>query len=395
MPPDVQNAAAPEAHAAPTEPMARLHLDAGLAFFLVLTLGIFVAVHHHLEAQFDFGIFYYAAHMVLDGARHLLYNFDAQHAYQMHYHRPPDSLFRNPPAALLPVLPFAFLPLLAAYAAWTLLSFGVLYASLKTLERETQVSYGNWPLLLSLVYVPVMGCLLHGQFSIIMLAAFAYAYTFWKNGRSFLGGLVLSVASLKFQLLFGLGAILLLKGKWKELAGLISGGCVFVALSAAIAGIPALRAYPAFVLHSDLPMNELPHMANWQGLLFLLRLNHPGVLGVISLLTILWAAWAWRDLDRGLCAATLATLLVSYHLTPQDLTMSILPFYLAVKTNVLPQRRVPIFVLATFLALLLVVVVGIPIAVLAFPLAVALAWVGRDAMRPRTPDSELPVPSQA
>ncbi len=380
----------PAASNAPPDTSTKLHLDGGLVFFLILTLGVFVAVHHHLEAQFDFGIFYYAAHMLLDGSRHALYSFDAQHLFQARFHRPPDSLFRNPPVALLPFLPFSGLPLLAAYAAWTLVSFAILYLSLKTLERETHVEFGNWPLLLSLVYVPVMGCLLHGQLSIVMLAAFVYAYALWKNGRPFLGGLVLSVATLKFQLILGLAAILLLKGKWKELAGLATGGAAFVAISAAITGVPALLAYPAFVLHSDLPINELPHMANWQGLLFLLHMNWPILLGSISAITILWAAWTWKDLDRGLCAATLAGMLVSYHLTPQDLTLTILPFYLCAKTGIVPAARIPLFVLITFLALLLIVVMGLPIATLAVPLAAALWWVGRDTLR-RPPLDTTPV----
>ena len=359
----------------------RLHLDAGLVFFLILTLCVFVAVHHHLEAQFDFGIFYYASHMVLDGYRHALYNFDAQHLFQARFHRPPDSLFRNPPVALIPFLPLAAFPVLAAYAVWTIVSFAVLYLTLKTLERETGLCFGNWPLLLSLVYVPVMGCLLHGQLSIIMLAAFVYAYSLWKRERLFLGGLVLSIATLKFQLILGVAVVLLLRRKWKELAGLATGGAVFLALSAAITGIPALIDYPSFVLHSDLPINELPHMANWQGLLFLIGLNLPFLLATVSAATILWAAWSWRDIDRGFCAATLAAMLVSYHLTPQDLTVTILPFYLCAKTGILPRARIPLFLLITFLSLLALVVIGLPIALLALPLAAALWWVGRDTLR--------------
>ena len=384
-PPEMHDSPQPAAPIAQADPSQRLHLDAGLIFFLVLTLGVFVAVHHHLEAQFDFGIFYYASHMVLDGYRHALYNFDAQHLFQARFHRPPDSLFRNPPVALLPFLPLAGLPVLAAYAVWTLVSFGILYLSLKRLERETGLCFGNWPLLLSLVYVPVMGCLLHGQLSILMLAAFVFAYALWKHDRLFLGGLVLSIAALKFQLILGIAAVLLLRGRWKELAGLTAGGLVLLALSASITGIPALLSYPSFVLHSDLPINELPHMANWQGLLFLLGVNRGFLLASLSLLTILWAAWQWKDLDRGLCSAAIAAMLVSYHLTPQDLTLTILPIYLCAKIGILPRKRIPLFLLITFLALLAVVVIGLPIALLAIPLAAALWWVGRDTLRHTAP----------
>ena len=357
-----------------------MRLDAGLLCFLALVLAVFVAVHHYLEPRFDFGVFYYAAHMVLDGSRHALYNFDAQHAFQIRFNRPPDTLFRNPPFALLPILCIAKLPLLVAFSIWTAVSFVLLYVSLKTLESETGVCYGNWPILLSLAYVPVMASFLHGQFSLLVLASVVLAYAQWKKGQLFLGGLILSIATLKFQLVIGLVAVLLLKGKWRELAGFASGCAVLLAISVFITGIPALLAYPSFVLHSDTPISELPHMANLQGFLSLIGLNHVWILILLSVLTVLWAARAWTDVDRGLLAAILAGMLVSFHLTPQDLSISLVPIYLSVKTGVLPRSRFPLFVFVVMIVLMIWVGTYMPIAILAAPIAAALWWVGRSTL---------------
>ncbi|MBS1803226.1 MAG: DUF2029 domain-containing protein [Acidobacteria bacterium] len=94
-------------------------------------LVIIVGVHQHLERQFDFGVFYYAAHMIVDGKGHDLYSFATQHFYQLRYHRPPDTLFRYPPIAPIPILPLTVLPMSVAFAVWTAACMGLLSASIK------------------------------------------------------------------------------------------------------------------------------------------------------------------------------------------------------------------------------------------------------------------------
>ncbi len=352
----------------------------GLIAFLALVLAIFLAIHLHLDTRYDFGIFYYAAHMVLDGSRHALYDVSAQHAFQIQYHRPPDTLFRNPPFALIPILPLAKLPMAVAYSVWTAASFALLFVSLKVLQDETGLFYGNWPVLLSLIFAPIMGNFLHGQLSFVVVASYSVAYALWRRGRLTLGGAVLAIATIKFQLVIGFVAVLLLKRRWRELAGFAAGSTVFLALSIWIAGIPSLMAYPHFLLHSDTPLSELPHMANWQGFLTILGLNYWALLVPLSVVTVLWAAWAWKDLDRGFAAATLAAMLVSFHLTPQDISLALVPFYLCVKAGILPRHRVPAFVIPVIATTMAMVIVQVPLAFLAIPLATAFCWIGTEPL---------------
>jgi hypothetical protein len=356
-----------------------IQANVGLILTLLFALGVFSAIHQYLNTRFDFGTFYYAAHMILDGSRHALYDVDAQRIFQAHFHRPPDMRFRNPPFALLPMLGLAELPMAAAYVLWTVISLALLYAELKILEIETDLRFGNWPVLLSLLFVPVMGCLLHGQFSILVLAGFIFAYVQWRRGRRFLGGVFLSIATLKFQVVLGFVAVLLLKRKWRELAGFLSGCLVLLAVSIAMTGIQALWHYPAFVLHGDLPISELSHLANWRGFLSLVGLDHLWLVLPLSVITVGWAAWAWTDLDRGFAAAMLASMVVSYHFTPEDLTLTILPFYLCAKSRVLPATK-----MSVILSLDIVVPMGIaatsaPFALLLIPLVLALWWIGSQA----------------
>jgi hypothetical protein len=365
----------------------RLHLEAGLIVFLALVLAVFVAVHHYLDARFDFGVFYYAAHMVLDGSRHALYDAGVQHVFQARFHRPPAMLFRNPPFALIPMLAIAWLPMLAAFAVWTAISFALLYLSLKVLEIETAAVFGNWPLLLSLAYVPVMASLLHGQFSLVILAAYVFAYAQWRKGRSFWGGAILSIATLKVQLVLGFVVVLLLKRKWKELGGFAVGCAALFGISVLIAGLQATLSYPAFLLHGEGNLaNEFANMANWHGLLYLLHIDRPWLELVLSILTIAWAARAWKDLDRGFAAAMLAAMLVSYHFNPQDLALTLAPFYLCVKTGLLPRKRIPVVVLLALLVTMIMVVCYAPLSLLAIALAAALWWIGKDAPRPDVPN---------
>jgi glycosyl transferase family 87 len=361
-----------------------IRINAGLIVFLGVVLLVIVAVHQHLESQFDFGVFYYAAHMIVDGKGRDLYSFATQHLYQIRYHRPPDTLFRYPPIALIPILPLTILPASIAFAVWTAVCMGLLITSIKVFERETGLTFGNWPVLLSLLFVPVLDCLLHGQYSILIVLFYALAFQQFRRGHGFWGGALLGLATLKFQLVLGLVPIFLLKRKWRELAGFSTSAAVLVAISLSITGLQALHTYPNFALHAELPVNELPHKANWQGLLSLIGQDGSIWVALLSVATILWAARAWTNLDRGFCAATLAAMLVSYHITPQDLSLVIVPFFAAVNAGILPRDRVPLVTAIGMGILLVFMMAQIPMALFAIVITAALVWVGTLSSETRT-----------
>lgn len=262
--------------------------------------------------------------------------------------------------------------------------------SVKTFERETGLHFGNWPILLCVLFVPVLDCLLHGQYSVLIVMFYALAYSQLRKGHSFWGGALLGLATLKFQLVLGFVPIFLLKRKWRELAGFSASTAVLVALSLMMTGLQALHQYPNFALHAELPVNELPHKANWQGLLSFINQQGSIWVALLSVVTIIWAAHAWTNLDRGFCAATLATMLVSYHITPQDLSLAIVPFFVAVNAGILPRERVPIYTAVGMGILLLFMMVQIPMALFAIVLAACLAWVGTRRSQIRTHSGSTP-----
>jgi hypothetical protein len=95
----------------------------------------------------------------------------------------------------------------------------------------------------------------------------------------------------------------------------------------------------------------------------------------------MWAAWSWKDLDRGFAAATLAAMLVSYHLTPQDLSLALVPFYLSMNAGALSRARAQVFVFLSIVTTMAMVITHVPLAFLAIPLAGAFWWTSTERLK--------------
>lgn len=349
-----------------------------LLIVLVFLVAAIAVAHQAEDAHFDFGVFYYGAHMVLDGARHSLYDVPTQHLFQLRFHRPLALMFCHPPFATIPFLPIAKLPIEAAFIAWTAISLTLLVFCVQVLAQYAGLRCGNWPILLCIAFMPVASCLGHGQLSFLILSGYVLAYSLWRKERFFLGGLALSIVDIKFQLVVGFVAVLLLKRKWRELAGFASGSAVLIAISALITGIPGLLRYPAFLLSGMGDSGAKPtEMACWRGLMSIIGADHVLVVAVVSAVTILFAAGLWReDLDRGFTAALIAAMLVSYHFNVSDLSLFLIPAFLAVRLG-FPKARLLRLVLSGLLIPEILAALGSYYALLAMPLALCLWWISR------------------
>jgi len=317
---------------AETEIDKPIRIDAGLIVFLAAVVTVVTLVHRAADNRFDFGAFYYGTRMVWDGARTLLYDFDVQRLFQIRYGRTADLWFISPPIVLVPFLPLVLLPIGAAYVIWTGISVGLLVSAIKSITERLGLFYANWPIVLSLAFLPVASNLAHGQLSIVVLFAYVECYLLWRSGRRFAGGMWLALVLVKFQLLAGFLCVLLLKRKWRELMGFACAGVPLALLSWAIVGTHGLLAYPAFVLNSEsrgISTSTLK-MANLRGLVRLLLGDngHVALVIALSLIVLVAAAKGWTALDVGFATALTATMLVSYHFNPQDLSLSLIPLFL-------------------------------------------------------------------
>jgi hypothetical protein len=116
-------------------------------------------------------------------------------------------------------------------------------------------------------FMPVIACLANGQYSIVVLAAYAWCYALWHDGRRLAGGAVLALATVKFQLVAGFICVLLLKRKWKELAGFIAGCFPLIIISVMMVGVRGSLQYPRLLSELEKSTAVDPrHMANIRGL---------------------------------------------------------------------------------------------------------------------------------
>ena len=84
-----------------------------------------------------------------------------------------------------------------------------------------------------------------------MLAANAWCYALWSDGRRFTGGMVLALAAFKIQLVGGFLAVLLMKRKWRELSGFSVACLPLLLISDLIVGLPGLLKFPRFLVECE------------------------------------------------------------------------------------------------------------------------------------------------
>ncbi len=353
-------------------------VNKGMLAVSAIMLLVIVAAHRAADSPYDFGVFYYAAHMVLDGARSSLYDLNAQHLFQLRYHRPPHLLFYYPPTSLLPFLPFAMLPIQAGFVLWTATSLALLTASVRSLCLRAHLLNHNWPMWLALAFLPVLLNLVHGQLSIFILACYVWAYALMSGGRRFAAGLVLSLALIKFQLVVGFVCVLLLRKRWRELGGFATGCIPLVVVSGEMVGFRNLLRYPQFVFNCDRARDVKPEaMANLRGLTELFLGSGPHIIVVVSLAIVVLAvaAWSWTSLDSGFSSALLASMLVSYHFCPYDLSLTIAPLCIAAK-RLHNRGKIYLALSAVGLPILIAIVPQLHFSLLAIPMIAALVCIG-------------------
>jgi hypothetical protein len=299
----------------------------------------------------DFPDFYAAAKIVRDGQGKQLYDPATQAAYQARYVGRRGSFYLHPPYEVLLYLPFTLFPLQWAYVLWSLVSLVLLSACARLIQPLIHRPW-SWQLWLAccVLFPPVLLCLLQGQDSIVLLLILLLMLRAFRQQHNFAAGCLLACGLFKFHLVLPLALIFAIARRSKFVAGFVSTALLLVLVSLGISGWSSLTAYPRFLFHlSELPMpgNNPAGMANLRGLVEgLAAWSHPTrllLIGIGSLLILLTAAWkaSRTDATTILISATAITsaILVSYHLSPHDLVLLLIP--LAVMVDLLVRSQVP------------------------------------------------------
>ncbi len=337
----------------PREKLAVTSIDFGrkrefvaVVFLLAMTishiaLGLKLAPLLRLGYQ-DFTIFYTAGRMVRSGQTAALYDLAAQ--YRMQQQFVPDVRIRqgplpynHPPFEALLFVPFTFVGYVPAYVLWTVINLVLLVASLALLRRHFAEIRTLSPGFLGLAaagFFPIAIALFQGQDSILLLLILASSLVAMERERDTVAGAVLATGLFKFQLISPLLLILVIR-RWRLLGGFIPVALGLAGVSVAMLGWRGTADYVRFVLYLEKSgaggAIVAADMPNLRGLIACLPGINAGssfamALTLVSSMAIFLAAF-WRVRQRrdsvafSFGLATVATILVSYHLLHYELSL--------------------------------------------------------------------------
>lgn len=302
----------------------------------------------------DFRIFYTAGLMLQRGQGTSLYNDSMQLNTQREFVPPVRSEatplpYNHPPFEALLYLPLTHLSYLHAYFLWDVLNLGLLVATIWRLRPWLPSLAAEFPLLLYLLplaFFPVAYALMQGQDSIMLMALYALVYGCLRRGRDLEAGVYLGLGLFKFHLVLPFAFILLLRRRWRAIAGLATVALGEAAVSWALVGWEQLRYYPTYAWHINrlqqvkiiVPSN-MPNLrglfTGWTWSAAARPWPEIALLGV-SFALLVWAARQWQPAslidehrwNRGFSIALIVTFLTGYHGYNQDLSILLVPLLL-------------------------------------------------------------------
>jgi Glycosyltransferase family 87 len=334
------------------------HASALPKTFLLLILSGFAVLNGVIVWQLrdsiaqgygDFAAFYTAGKIVERGEGRRLYDRELQwriqeeFAAQVAIRQSPLPYIRPAFEALL-FLPFAYFSYPVAYALWTVVKIGVLFAISWLLRLPSEGLFRSMAstMILCLSFFPVAFDLLQGQDAIVLLLLFVLAFHGLERGNESAAGIFLGLGLFKYHLVIPFLCVFLLRKKTKLITAFLSTAVALTGLSIAVVGWKGMLAYPEYLWS----LNQTP------GLLGIKSRSMPNVRGLISpligrgtlpvavnwfllavvLTGIVMAAKVWRgegqdsrSLAAGFSFCAVITIVTSYYANSYDLTLLLLP----------------------------------------------------------------------
>jgi hypothetical protein len=234
--------------------MRKLTVIAG-ALLLAVALGGALAPHIH-RAQIensDFVNFYVGASIVHRGDGAKLYQQDTQRAVlRSVLQRDSIQYFLHPPFEAAALAPLASLSFERAFVMWTAINVAVLaLLPLVLMPCIPLVARRPYVGLIGFFFLPVLVALTLGQDSILLLFIISLAYLLMDKKMDLAAGLVLALASIKFQYLIVLIPLLLMSRKWRVVAGIGLGCAGLAAVSTYVISWRGFENYFGFVRAID------------------------------------------------------------------------------------------------------------------------------------------------
>jgi hypothetical protein len=298
----------------------------------------------------DLRIFRTGWEMLRSGQGHRLYRFDAQEKTQIRLYPEVRSAgaipFNHLAYELLFYWPFLELPDRAALIAWAWLNVILVFAIARLMSAHTQAirdATGIPVAAYLLAFYPLLYVLGQGQDSLVFLFLVVLSWRCSEKNFWFLGGFVLALALFKFHLALAIAFfVLLLRRQWRAVGGFAAGGILVMGISRLMAGPNFPADYISMLRNQETitPWGFVPwFMPNLRGLLqwfFARWLDIGTILPIILLASLVvgalttWILFRSRSPQEALVysAAISSTILLSYHLHMQDLSLALLPMLL-------------------------------------------------------------------
>ena len=301
---------------------------AASAFWIALGSQV-VSYAQHM----DFLSFYLGALIARRGDFHHLYDLAFIHKLQLSLFPQSANVvpFTRPPFYAALLAPLTLLPLVPAFWVWVSAQVAALIGCWIWFARR----FGYDALIFAALYFPTSVGIYNGQDPVWMLAIFLGSYALAERERDLAAGAVLGLAVAKFHLLLLLPAVLIMKKRWRILAGFCATGAACAAVSVLLGGTSIIEQYAALLLHHG-NINTFEAPPELQMSVRSIALNagfHSPIaaavliaLCLLALSVAIWRAPLWRWFS----AACAATLLVSPHVYRYDAGIMLLPILLAI-----------------------------------------------------------------
>jgi hypothetical protein len=305
----------------------------------------------------DFASFYTAAEILHDGRGHQLYDLDLQEKVQRSVM--PEAVkerggilpFNHPAFESIVFLPLTVFSLHIAFWIWFSINIGFLFAVIWVLRKYLPL-LGQAPFYLwaagCLSFPPIAITLIQGQDSIVLLFFYCMAFIALRRQTEFSAGGWIAAGLFKFQVSLPFIVPLLLRRRWRIIAGFCFVGTSLAIISLGTVGFDGLLQYPNYVwrLDHDPTFGWLVpfRTPNLRGLILSLPLSsYPplcdALLAILSVVLVAAGAFAWRtgstpnyrSLYRAFAGNLLISVLLSYHILMHDLSVLFLALLLVVE----------------------------------------------------------------
>jgi Glycosyltransferase family 87 len=336
------------------------HILGLLGVAIILVGAVLWSARGSHPEKTDFSVTYVGAYIVHHGMSARLYDLSFQTQIRDSLFQHPNPLvFEHPPFEALLLSPLAALPYRTAYMIW-----GFANATVWLLLIIALRSHLSWPqddlayFALWLLFAPLGESLFQGQSSLLVLAFFSIAFIQLNSAKDFAAGLALGFALLKLQFALPFVLIMLLRARWRFLAGFACTASLLATLSLLTVGWSGAISYIHLLLTvgnnpQSLSFGSAVDMPTIHGFMFALfgnLLSHRALNITVALLSIAllglvarrWKAVNSADANNLMFASTIAAcLLASSHMFTHDFSPLILSLFLVAQSLSGRENRTP------------------------------------------------------